>query len=84
MSKRSKKTPSAESQLTLLPEDSHAKTYQWLGAARAWLESGQGYGSSIYELLICFGLDGLRSRMSPVFYPATEGETLPSSFAGGV
>src|SRR5687767_7552660 len=75
MSKRSRKTPSAGLQLSLLPADSPVRIYQWLDAARAWMESGQGYGSSIYELLQTISLDGLSLRMSPAFYPATQAMT---------
>lgn len=82
MSKKSKKKVSGQTQLTFLPEDSPAKIYQWPDFAKAWLASGQGYGSSLYELLATIGQDGLSSKMFPVFYPATAEETLPSSFAG--
>jgi hypothetical protein len=69
-------------QLTLLQVDSHVRTYQWPAAARAWLESGRDCGLSSIALLTAFGRDGLSSKTCPDFYPATEDETLPSSFAG--
>jgi len=69
-------------QSTLFAEDSPARTYRLPAAARGWLESGLGFGKSSAELLASLALDGLSLRTSPACYPATEGETLPSSFAG--
>ena len=69
-------------QLTLFAEDSHAKTYRLPESARAFLESDQDFGSSSIEFLRSLGRDGLLSRTSPACYPATEDETLPSSFEG--
>ena len=69
-------------QLTLFAEASHARTYRWPVAARDWLESVVDYGMSSIALLQAFARDGLLSKMSPAYYPAIEGETLPSSFNG--
>lgn len=82
MSKRSHAKPLQAEQLTFLQVDSPAKIYRWLDSAKVWLVSGQGYGSSLYELLATIGQDGLSLKMSPVFYPVTADEILPSSFAG--
>ena len=70
------------SQLTLFAADSHAKMYRWLDAAQAWMESGADFGLSSIALLQALSRDGLLSRTSPVCYPQTSDETLPSSFAG--
>ena len=69
-------------QLTLFAVDSPVKTYQWPAAARAWLESGRDCGMSSIALLTALNRDGLLSKTSPAFYPATEDKTLPPSFAG--
>lgn len=53
-------------------EDSHAKTLAWPASARGWMESGQGYGSSFYELLNQIARESSLSRMCPVFYPAAD------------
>ena len=69
-------------QLTLLSEDSPAKICQLPENGRALLESGLDYGSSLQELLTSLNQVGLSSKMSPVFYPATKEQILPSSFNG--
>ena len=69
-------------QLTLFAAASRVRTYQLPDAARDWLESDQDYGTSSLALLESLRHDGLLSRTSPACYPATEGEILPSSFAG--
>ena len=69
-------------QLTLLQVDSHARTYRWPAAARAWLESGLDCGMSSIALLTAFGRDGLSSKTCPTFYELTEEGTLPQSFQG--
>lgn len=62
---------SDDSQLSMFSAvDSPAKIYQWPANARAWLESGQGYGSSFYALLTSIARDGLSSRTCPAFFPA--------------
>ena len=70
------------SQLTLLQWDFHAKMCQFPDDGQALLESGVDYGSSLRGLLMNLNRAGLLSRTSPAFYPAVEGQTLPSSFAG--
>ncbi len=69
-------------QLTLFAEASRARTSALPENGRALLESGLDFGSSLLELLKNLNRDGLSSRMSPVYYPPTEGQTLPSSFGG--
>ena len=69
-------------QLTFLLEDFPARMCLWPESARAWMELGRDYGSSNYDLLESLGRDGLLLRTHPVFYPATEGQILPSSFEG--
>lgn len=69
-------------QLTLFVADSPVKTYRWLESARDWLENGQDFGLSSIEFLQTLNRDGLLSRTSLAFYPATREEILPSSFAG--
>jgi hypothetical protein len=69
-------------QSMLFAEASPVRTYQWPASARAWLESGQGYGSSFYELLNQISRDSLSLRMAPAFLAPTKEETLPSSFEG--
>ena len=69
-------------QLILFAEDSRARTYRWPDAALAWLESEVDYGGSSVELLGSLGRDGLLSKTSPAFYPATPAGILPPSFAG--
>jgi len=69
-------------QLTLFAEGSPAKTYQLPGAAKAWLESEAGSGSSSAAFLESLRRDGLSSRTSPAYYPPMEAGTLPSSFEG--
>lgn len=51
-------------------------------AARDWLESGLDCGLSSIALSTPLNRELSSSKTSPVFYPATEDETLPSSFAG--
>ena len=70
------------SQLTLFVEDSRVRMYQLPDAARDWLESEAGFGSSSIAFSQNLNRDGLLSKTSPACYPATEGKTLPSSFAG--
>src|SRR3990170_6060001 len=70
------------SQLTLLQGDFHAKMCKFPDDGQALLESGVDYGSSLRGLLMNLNRAGLLSRTSPAFYPAVEGQTLPSSFAG--
>ena len=70
------------SQLTLFAGGSHAKTYRLPDAARDWMESGADFGSSSIAFVQSLSRDGLLSRTSPACYPATEGQTLPSSFEG--
>lgn len=72
----------APSQLTLSVEDSPAKTSAWLDAVLDWLVSDPDFGiNSIASLANSLPV-GFLSRTSLAFYPATEEETLPSSFAG--
>lgn len=71
-----------ENQLTLFVAVSPVKTSPLPESGRDLLESGVDYGSSLRELLTNLSRAGLSSRMSPVFYPATEDEILPSSFTG--
>lgn len=68
--------------LMSLSEVSPVKTYQWLDAARDWMESGVDCGLSSIALLQAFNRDGLSLKMSPAFYPPMTDETLPSSFEG--
>jgi len=77
-------------QLTLFAGASPVRIYRWLADVLAWLENGADSGSSLHELLRSFIRDGLLSRMSPAFYPATKGETWeyspdhwPNSATGG-
>jgi hypothetical protein len=70
------------SQLTFLQEASPVRTYLWPASARAWLESGQGYGSSFYALLNQISRDSLLLRMFPAFCPVMKDEILPLSFEG--
>ena len=69
-------------QLTLFAVASPARMYPLPESARAWLESGQDFGSSSIELLTSLGRSGLLSKTSLAFYPATEEPTSLSSFAG--
>src|SRR6185369_16645296 len=69
-------------QSMLFAEASPVRICLWPASARAWLESGQGYGSSFYELLNQISRDGLSSRMCPAFLVPMKGETLPQSFEG--
>jgi len=46
------------------------------------MESEAGFGLSSAELLRSLSHSGLLSKTSPAFYPATEAQILPSSFAG--
>ena len=69
-------------QLTVFAGDFHAKTFPLPESARDWLESEAGFGSSSIAFLTSLGRDGLLSKMSPAYYPATTDETLPRSFAG--
>ena len=79
----SKKSVSATlNQLTLFVVDSPARTCQLPENGRALLESGVDCGGSLRELLTNLSHDGLLSKMSPDFYPAVEGQTLPPSFDG--
>jgi hypothetical protein len=50
-------------------EDSPVKTSQWLGAAKGWLESEAGSGSTFTELLWAFGQLGWSSKTSPAYSP---------------
>lgn len=69
-------------QLTLFAEDSLARTCPLPESGRVWLESEAGFGSSSIELLQTLSRSGWLSKTSLVFYPATEGVTSLSSFAG--
>src|SRR6185369_5641426 len=69
-------------QSMLFAEVSPARICLWPASARAWLESGQGYGSSFYELLNQISRDGLSLRMCPAFLAPTKDEILPQSFEG--
>ena len=69
-------------QLTLFVEASPVRMCPLPDGGRALLESGQDYGSSLSGLLERLARAGLLSKMSPVFYPATEDEILPPSFDG--
>lgn len=69
-------------QWTLFAEASPVKICPLPDAGRDWLESEAGYGLSSIEFLQKCARNGWLSKMSPAFYPATEGETLPLSFAG--
>lgn len=66
----------------LFAADSHVRTSALPAYARGFLESDQGFGSNFSEFCVSFGRDGLLSRTFLACYPANEGETLPSSFAG--
>ena len=67
-------------QLTLLPEDFHARMSALPADGRALLESGQDYGSSLRELLANLSLDESLSKTSPVFFPRIgDGILKPSS-----
>src|SRR3990167_1010707 len=70
------------SQLTLFVEASPAKTCPLPDSGQDWLESAADFGSSSIAFLTSIVQTGWLSRMSPVFYPASAGETLPSSFEG--
>src|SRR3990172_3613533 len=72
----------SENQLTLFAVDSPARMSPLQESGRALLESEADYGSSLQELLTNLSRSGLLSRMSPVFYPATKENILPSSFNG--
>jgi hypothetical protein len=69
-------------QLTLFAGDSLVRMCQLPDSGKAWMESEADFGLSSYELLKALNQDGLLLKTSPVFYPATEAEILPSSFAG--
>ena len=69
-------------QLTLFAEDFPARMCPLPESGRAWLESEADFGLSSLELLQSLSRNGSLSKMSLAFYPATEGEILPSSFAG--
>src|ERR1043166_2535297 len=63
------KMSESSQQSMLFAEASPVRICLWPASARAWLESGQGYGSSFYELLSQISRDGLSSRMCPAFCP---------------
>lgn len=69
-------------QLTLFAADSPARTCPLPEGGRAWMESGADCGSNLHELLANLSRSGWLSKMCPAFYPAAEGEILPSSFEG--
>ena len=69
-------------QSMLWSEDSLVKTLVLQESARDWLESEAGFGTSSIAFLTRLARNGLSSRTCPVCYPATEDETLPSSFGG--
>ena len=77
-----KQDTTTSNQLMLFAVASPAKTYPWPDAARDWMEGGADCGLSTIAFCERLGPTGLLSRMSPVCYPATEGEILPSSFEG--
>src|ERR1043166_1666393 len=76
------KMSESSQQSMLFAEASPVRICLWSASARAWLESGQGYGSSFYELLNQISRDGLSLRMCPAFLAPAKGETLPPSFEG--
>src|ERR1051325_9754007 len=84
MSQDSRMLKASESsqQSMLFAEASPVRICLWPASARAWLESGQGYGSSFYELLNQISRDSLSSRMCPAFLVPTKDEILPPSFEG--
>ena len=65
-------------QLTLLPEDFHARMSALPADGWALLESGQDYGSSLRELLVNLSLDGSLSKTSSVCHerPRPQGRLL--------
>jgi hypothetical protein len=69
-------------QLTLFAEGSPARMSALLDAVRDWMESGQDFGSSSFELLRSLNRAGLLSRTSLDCYPPMESGTLPPSFQG--
>ena len=60
-----------ENQLTLFAEDFPARMCPLPEIGRAWLESEADFGSSSIAFLTSLGRDGLLSKMSPAYYPAT-------------
>src|ERR1051325_3318892 len=84
MSQDSRMLKASESsqQSMLFAEASPVRICLWPASARAWLESGQGYGSSFYELLNQISRGGLSLRMCPAFLAPMKDETLPRSFEG--
>ena len=70
------------SQLMLFAEGSRARTFPLPEKGRDLLESGLDYGASLHGLLTNLSRSGWLSKMSLVFYPATEDEILPPSFDG--
>ena len=69
-------------QLTLFAEAFPAKTSPLPESGRVWLESGADFGLSSAEFLRNCALNGLLSKTSLAFYPATEEPTSLSSFKG--
>ena len=66
----------------LFAEDSPARICPLPESGRVLLESGAGFGGSLLELLTNLSRSGWLSKMSPAYYPAMEGKTLPLSFNG--
>jgi cobalamin biosynthesis Mg chelatase CobN len=69
-------------QLAFFAEVSHARTSPLPEKGRALMESGLDYSSSLLDLLRSLRRHGYYLKMSPAFYPVTEGKTLPPSFEG--
>lgn len=69
-------------QLTLFAVDSPAKMSALLEVVRDWMESDQGFGLSLLELLRNLSQGGLLSKMSLACYPPMSNGTLPLSFRG--
>lgn len=64
---------------TSFAADSPAKTFRWLGDVLDWLDRVAGSGLSSAGYLESSVPGGFASKTSPVFYPATKGETCESS-----